>query len=110
MTAGRCGSCLPDKRHRGFERGDVQVKISADVFRLCPANFTCIRAQRNPDFGYTSYDSFGWALLSSFRLLAQADWDHLLRLVRTRPVPGRPPLRRTGVLVTAAIVCVCVGR
>uniref|UniRef100_H3D8B0 Sodium channel protein n=1 Tax=Tetraodon nigroviridis TaxID=99883 RepID=H3D8B0_TETNG len=47
----------------------------------CPTGFTCLRNQKNPNYGYTSFDSFGWALLSSFRLLTQAYWDDLMRLV-----------------------------
>lgn len=64
------------------------MKISDDVFRVCPAGFTCINGKRNPNYGYTNYDNFGWSLLSSFRLLTQDYWDNLMQLVSNRPVPG----------------------
>ncbi|KAJ3601851.1 hypothetical protein NHX12_029613 [Muraenolepis orangiensis] len=28
----------------------------------CPEGFTCMKAGRNPNYGYTSFDSFGWTL------------------------------------------------
>lgn len=82
------------------------MKISNDVFRVCPAGFTCLREEKNPNYGYTSYDNFGWCLLSSFRLLTQDHWDNLMRLVGTTLVPGHRLLSQAGLLVTGAIVCV----
>lgn len=35
----------------------------------------------NPNFGYTSFDTFLSALLSLFRLLAQDYWENLYMLV-----------------------------
>lgn len=64
------------------------MKISNDVFRVCPVGFTCVHGEENPNYGYTSYDAFGWSLLSSFRLLTQDYWDQLIRLVSNRLVPG----------------------
>eukprot|EP00063_Salmo_salar_P039348 XP_014014183.1 PREDICTED: sodium channel protein type 4 subunit alpha isoform X2 [Salmo salar] len=46
----------------------------------CPEGFTCIKAGRNPNYGYTSYDSFGWAFLSLFRLMTQDYWENLFQL------------------------------
>ncbi|KAA0715440.1 II Sodium channel protein brain [Triplophysa tibetana] len=43
----------------------------------CPAGYYCIKAGRNPDYGYTSFDSFGWAFLSLFRLMTQDYWENL---------------------------------
>lgn len=36
---------------------------------------------KNPDFGYTSFDHFGWAFLSLFRLMTQDSWERLYRQV-----------------------------
>lgn len=36
---------------------------------------------KNPDYGYTSFDSFGWAFLSLFRLMTQDAWENLYRQV-----------------------------
>lgn len=39
------------------------------VARNCPANYSCLGdIGKNPDFGYTSFDNFGFALLSMFRV------------------------------------------
>jgi len=35
----------------------------------------------NPNYGYTSFDSFGWAFLSAFRLMTQDFWEDLYQLV-----------------------------
>ncbi|KAL0963798.1 hypothetical protein UPYG_G00313710 [Umbra pygmaea] len=43
----------------------------------CPEGFECVKAGRNPDYGYTSFDTFGWAFLSLFRLMTQDYWEYL---------------------------------
>uniref|UniRef100_A0A3P8WIY0 Sodium channel protein n=1 Tax=Cynoglossus semilaevis TaxID=244447 RepID=A0A3P8WIY0_CYNSE len=43
----------------------------------CPDGFTCLKAGRNPNYGYTSFDTFGWAFLSLFRLMTQDYWENL---------------------------------
>ncbi|NWX96191.1 SCN4A protein, partial [Nothoprocta ornata] len=45
----------------------------------CPENYTCLKIGNNPDFGYTSFDHFGWAFLSLFRLMTQDYWERLYR-------------------------------
>ncbi|XP_053915551.1 sodium channel protein type 5 subunit alpha isoform X2 [Cuculus canorus] len=47
----------------------------------CPENYTCQKVGENPDFGYTSFDHFGWAFLSLFRLMTQDSWERLYRQV-----------------------------
>uniref|UniRef100_A0A3Q3H2G8 Sodium channel protein n=1 Tax=Labrus bergylta TaxID=56723 RepID=A0A3Q3H2G8_9LABR len=47
----------------------------------CPEGYTCMKAGRNPNFGYTSFDSFGWAFLALFRLMTQDYWENLFQLV-----------------------------
>lgn len=49
--------------------------------RLCPEGFWCIKAGRNPDYGYTSFDTFSWAFLSLFRLMTQDYWENLYQQV-----------------------------
>ncbi|KAJ8254549.1 hypothetical protein COCON_G00211610 [Conger conger] len=34
----------------------------------------------NPNYGYTSYDNFGWAFLALFRLMTQDFWENLFQL------------------------------
>ncbi|CAG0912694.1 unnamed protein product [Notodromas monacha] len=48
----------------------------------CPENYTCLQGfGKNPDYGFTSFDSFGWALLSAFRLMTQDYWEGLYQLM-----------------------------
>uniref|UniRef100_A0A8D3BYD8 Sodium channel protein n=1 Tax=Scophthalmus maximus TaxID=52904 RepID=A0A8D3BYD8_SCOMX len=47
---------------------------------VCPEGFFCLKAGRNPNYGYTSYDSFGWAFLALFRLMTQDFWENLFQL------------------------------
>uniref|UniRef100_A0A8C8A1U2 Sodium channel protein n=1 Tax=Oryzias sinensis TaxID=183150 RepID=A0A8C8A1U2_9TELE len=55
---------------------------------LCPEGFDCIKAGRNPDYGYTSFDTFSWAFLSLFRLMTQDFWENLYQ--QTLRAAGKP--------------------
>ncbi|MEQ2180400.1 Sodium channel protein type 8 subunit alpha [Goodea atripinnis] len=46
----------------------------------CPEGYMCMKAGRNPNYGYTSFDSFGWAFLALFRLMTQDFWENLYML------------------------------
>ncbi|KFQ24099.1 Sodium channel protein type 2 subunit alpha, partial [Merops nubicus] len=46
----------------------------------CPEDFVCVKAGRNPNYGYTSFDTFSWAFLSLFRLMTQDYWEDLYQL------------------------------
>ncbi|XP_049331841.1 sodium channel protein type 4 subunit alpha B [Astyanax mexicanus] len=46
----------------------------------CPEGYMCLKAGRNPNYGYTSYDNFGWAFLALFRLMTQDFWENLFQL------------------------------
>uniref|UniRef100_A0A3B4F4Q8 Sodium channel protein n=1 Tax=Pundamilia nyererei TaxID=303518 RepID=A0A3B4F4Q8_9CICH len=54
----------------------------------CPEGYMCFKAGKNPDYGYTSFDSFGWAFLSLFRLMTQDYWENLYQ--QTLRVSGKP--------------------
>uniref|UniRef100_A0A8C0PA61 Sodium channel protein n=1 Tax=Canis lupus familiaris TaxID=9615 RepID=A0A8C0PA61_CANLF len=43
----------------------------------CPEGYKCVKAGRNPDYGYTSFDTFSWAFLALFRLMTQDYWENL---------------------------------
>ncbi|KAM9799338.1 sodium channel, voltage gated, type VIII, alpha subunit b isoform 4-T6 [Syngnathus typhle] len=65
-----------------FYPGQVDAMLcgnSSDSGR-CPEGFTCMKAGRNPNYGYTSFDSFGWAFLTLFRLMTQDFWENLYML------------------------------
>ncbi|KAM6958570.1 sodium channel protein type 2 subunit alpha-like isoform 2-T3 [Tautogolabrus adspersus] len=55
---------------------------------LCPEGFVCVKAGRNPDYGYTSFDTFSWAFLSLFRLMTQDYWENLYQ--QTLRAAGKP--------------------
>uniref|UniRef100_G1N9C3 Sodium channel protein n=1 Tax=Meleagris gallopavo TaxID=9103 RepID=G1N9C3_MELGA len=46
----------------------------------CPEGYVCMKTGRNPNYGYTSYDTFSWAFLSLFRLMTQDFWENLFQL------------------------------
>ncbi|XP_011689749.1 PREDICTED: sodium channel protein para [Wasmannia auropunctata] len=49
---------------------------------MCLPGYTCLQGfGPNPNYGYTSFDTFGWALLSAFRLMTQDYWENLYQLV-----------------------------
>ncbi|XP_054846939.1 sodium channel protein type 5 subunit alpha-like [Eublepharis macularius] len=43
----------------------------------CPATYVCLKVGDNPDEGFTSFDAFGSAFLSLFRLMTQDYWERL---------------------------------
>ncbi|XP_076018233.1 sodium channel protein type 5 subunit alpha-like [Genypterus blacodes] len=43
----------------------------------CPDGFNCLKVGRNPNYGYSSFDTFGWAFLGLFRLMTQDYWEKL---------------------------------
>jgi len=49
--------------------------------RTCPRGYECVSAGPNPDYGYTTYDHFFLAFLTSFRLVALDAWGRLYYLV-----------------------------
>ncbi|KAK2839752.1 hypothetical protein Q5P01_013492 [Channa striata] len=54
----------------------------------CPEGYYCVKVGRNPDYDYTSFDSFGWAFLSLFRLMTQDYWENLYQ--QTLRASGKP--------------------
>uniref|UniRef100_A0AAX7UMF6 Sodium channel protein n=1 Tax=Astatotilapia calliptera TaxID=8154 RepID=A0AAX7UMF6_ASTCA len=61
---------------RAFDWGEYIM----NTCKRCPEGFTCMKAGRNPNYGYTSFDSFGWAFLTLFRLMTQDFWENLYML------------------------------
>ncbi|MEJ1278199.1 hypothetical protein NN561_009118 [Cricetulus griseus] len=51
--------------------------ISFFICSQCPEGYECVKAGRNPDYGYTSFDTFSWAFLALFRLMTQDYWENL---------------------------------
>ncbi|KAK1875954.1 Sodium channel protein type 4 subunit alpha B [Dissostichus eleginoides] len=62
---------LPDQR-------DALLCGNASDAGACPPGYSCMRTGRNPDYGYTSFDSFSWSLLSVVRLVSKDFWENLM--------------------------------
>uniref|UniRef100_A0A4X2KGL8 Sodium channel protein n=1 Tax=Vombatus ursinus TaxID=29139 RepID=A0A4X2KGL8_VOMUR len=56
---------------------DVLLCGNSSDAGTCPEGYHCLKAGENPDHGYTSFDSFGWAFLALFRLMTQDCWERL---------------------------------
>uniref|UniRef100_A0A8C4YMZ0 Sodium channel protein n=1 Tax=Gopherus evgoodei TaxID=1825980 RepID=A0A8C4YMZ0_9SAUR len=57
---------------------NVLKKNGTNDALLCGnSNYICRKVGENPDYGYTSFDTFGWAFLSLFRLMTQDYWERL---------------------------------
>ncbi|XP_042144936.1 sodium channel protein para [Ixodes scapularis] len=50
--------------------------------KQCQEGYMCMQGiGENPDYGYTNFDTFGWAFLSAFRLMTQDYWESLYQMV-----------------------------
>ncbi|XP_058802302.1 sodium channel protein para isoform X2 [Phymastichus coffea] len=64
------------------EAGNYPLCGNSSGAGQCPPGYTCLQGYGdNPNYGYTSFDTFGWALLSAFRLMTQDYWENLYQLV-----------------------------
>ncbi|CAF3236407.1 unnamed protein product [Rotaria socialis] len=74
-----------DNETHWYQEDDIFVLCgNASGSRRCPKGYVCWKDRGiNPDFGYTSFDSYGWAMLSCFRLMTQDYWENLYQLVLT---------------------------
>uniref|UniRef100_A0A8C1LDA4 Sodium channel protein n=1 Tax=Cyprinus carpio TaxID=7962 RepID=A0A8C1LDA4_CYPCA len=73
---------IDNEENQYFLEGSLDALIcgnSSDAGR-CPEGYTCMKAGRNPNYGYTSYDNFGWAFLTLFRVMTQDYWENLFQL------------------------------
>ncbi|XP_043241966.1 sodium channel protein para-like isoform X3 [Amphibalanus amphitrite] len=62
--------------------GDYTLCGNSSGASKCPAGYTCMEGfGPNPNYGYTTFDTFGYAMLASFRLLTQDYWENLYQLV-----------------------------
>ncbi|KAM7380578.1 hypothetical protein PAMP_003865 [Pampus punctatissimus] len=72
---------LPDKK-------DPLLCGNSSEAGQCPEGYVCLRVGKNPNYDYTSFDSFGWAFLSLFRLMTQDYWENLYQ--QTLRAAGKP--------------------
>jgi hypothetical protein len=62
---------VKDKYDSIFICGNSSLSIK------CPNNSVCLLVGENPNHGYTSFDNYLYAMLSSFRLISQDYWEDL---------------------------------
>ncbi|TRZ27021.1 hypothetical protein HGM15179_000066 [Zosterops borbonicus] len=82
MTTFNWDEYIEDKSHFYFLEGQNDALLcgnSSDAGQ-CPEGYICVKAGRNPNYGYTSFDTFSWAFLSLFRLMTQDFWENLYQL------------------------------
>nr|QRG33296.1 paralytic [Schistocerca americana] len=82
---------LTDENWERFVSNETNWVKEGYEFRLCgnssgagqcEEGYTCLQGYGpNPNYGYTSFDTFGWALLSAFRLMTQDFWENLYQLI-----------------------------
>ncbi|XP_058837805.1 sodium channel protein para-like isoform X2 [Topomyia yanbarensis] len=64
------------------EAGDTPLCGNSSGAGQCEEGYICLQGfGDNPNYGYTSFDTFGWAFLSAFRLMTQDYWENLYQLV-----------------------------
>ncbi|NXR88610.1 SCN5A protein, partial [Hypocryptadius cinnamomeus] len=59
------------------KNGTVDILLCGPGAGDCPPGYKCCKIGPNPDYGFTSFDTFGWAFLSLFRLMTQDYWERL---------------------------------
>uniref|UniRef100_A0A8V1ACH4 Sodium channel protein n=1 Tax=Gallus gallus TaxID=9031 RepID=A0A8V1ACH4_CHICK len=64
-------------QHFAIKPGTSDVLLCGPGAGTCPPEHTCKQIGPNPDYGFTSFDTFGWAFLSLFRLMTQDYWERL---------------------------------
>ncbi|XP_035662329.1 sodium channel protein type 4 subunit alpha B-like isoform X1 [Branchiostoma floridae] len=65
-----------------YYNGEWPLCGNASGAGQCPTGYTCLPGiGTNPNHGYTSFDTFGYAMLSSFRLITQDYWENLYQLI-----------------------------
>ncbi|POI24259.1 hypothetical protein CIB84_011990, partial [Bambusicola thoracicus] len=63
--------------HFAIKPGTSDILLCGPGAGTCPPEYTCKKIGPNPDYGFTSFDTFGWAFLSLFRLMTQDYWERL---------------------------------
>lgn len=43
--------------------------------------YTCFRVGNNPNHGYTNFDNFMWAMLTTFQLITLDYWENVYNMV-----------------------------
>uniref|UniRef100_A0A8C6ZBB7 Sodium channel protein n=1 Tax=Nothoprocta perdicaria TaxID=30464 RepID=A0A8C6ZBB7_NOTPE len=68
---------INDTENFAKKEGTPDILLCGSGAGTCPSGFICKKIGSNPDYGFTSFDTFGWAFLSLFRLMTQDCWERL---------------------------------
>nr|AUY61917.1 sodium channel Nav2 [Lethenteron camtschaticum] len=63
---------------------DIEIMVCGNGTgtRHCPANYTCLPdIGENPNHGATSFDNFGWAMMTSFQIITIDYWENCYNMV-----------------------------
>ncbi|NXC41526.1 SCN5A protein, partial [Penelope pileata] len=63
--------------HFAIKEGTSDILLCGPGAGTCPPEYKCEKVGPNPDYDFTSFDTFGWAFLSLFRLMTQDYWERL---------------------------------
>lgn len=75
--------CRVSNDVRKLNRQIDETNILSRTISQCEEGYMCLQGfGPNPNYGYTSFDTFGWAFLSAFRLMTQDYWENLYQLVK----------------------------
>ncbi|XP_010561425.1 PREDICTED: sodium channel protein type 5 subunit alpha-like [Haliaeetus leucocephalus] len=66
-----------DTENFAKKEGTSDILLCGAGAGTCPPDYICLKIGENPDYGFTSFDTFGWAFLSLFRLMTQDYWERL---------------------------------
>ncbi|XP_074942363.1 sodium channel protein type 5 subunit alpha-like [Phalacrocorax aristotelis] len=66
-----------DTAYFAKKEGSSDILLCGPGAGVCPPDYKCLKIGPNPDYGFTSFDTFGWAFLSLFRLMTQDYWERL---------------------------------
>ncbi|XP_074996976.1 sodium channel protein type 5 subunit alpha-like [Calonectris borealis] len=66
-----------DTAYFAKKAGTPDILLCGPGAGICPPDYICLKIGPNPDYGFTSFDTFGWAFLSLFRLMTQDYWERL---------------------------------
>ncbi|XP_010117062.1 PREDICTED: sodium channel protein type 5 subunit alpha-like, partial [Chlamydotis macqueenii] len=66
-----------DTAYFAKKEGTSDILLCGPSAGICPPDYICLKRGPNPDYGFTSFDTFGWAFLSLFRLMTQDYWERL---------------------------------
>nr|XP_022910562.1 sodium channel protein para-like [Onthophagus taurus] len=65
-----------------FDGWDYSLCGNSSGAGQCPEGYVCLQGfGNNPNYGYTNFDTFGWAFLSAFRLMTLDYWEDLYQMV-----------------------------